>query len=163
MCLYGPLLNEQPVGCSGTLQRDLCSATRNQTLAVVRKNFYFHAPILWIKQSQLALNVVIKTWIFECVGLILMENPMPTNPPISCHDVRIVTWDLSRARLFSKRKKSVKAAPSSFSRNVCVYYFLQAIQSHQSMCLYGPLYEQPVGWSRTVPRDLLHRHPEPNI
>ena len=23
MCLYGPLLNEQPVGCSGTLQRDL--------------------------------------------------------------------------------------------------------------------------------------------
>ena len=30
-------------------------------LAVVRKNFYFYAPILWIKQSLLALNVVIKT------------------------------------------------------------------------------------------------------
>ena len=37
------------------------------------------------------------------------------------------------------------------------------IQSHQSMYLYDPLYEQPVGCSRTVPRDLLHRHPEPNI
>ena len=36
MCLYGPLLNEQPawpVGCSGTVQRDLCSATRNQTFS----------------------------------------------------------------------------------------------------------------------------------
>ena len=31
MCPYGPLLNEQTIGCSGTLQRDLCSATRNQT------------------------------------------------------------------------------------------------------------------------------------
>ena len=36
MCLYGPLLNEQPawpVGCSGTEQRDLFSATRNQTFS----------------------------------------------------------------------------------------------------------------------------------
>ena len=30
-------------------------------LAVVSKNFYFHAPILWIKQSLLALSGVIKT------------------------------------------------------------------------------------------------------
>ena len=30
-------------------------------LAVVKKNFHFHAPILWIKQSLIALNVVIKT------------------------------------------------------------------------------------------------------
>ena len=36
MCLYGPLLNEQPawpVGSSGTVQRDLFSATRNQTFS----------------------------------------------------------------------------------------------------------------------------------
>ena len=36
MCLDGPLLNEQPawpVGCSGTEQRDLFSATRNQTFS----------------------------------------------------------------------------------------------------------------------------------
>ena len=30
MCLYG-LLYEQPVGCSGTVQRDLCTATQDQT------------------------------------------------------------------------------------------------------------------------------------
>ena len=74
VCLYGPLY-EKPVGCSGTVQRDLCSAIRNPNIV--------HAPILRIKQSLLALNVVIKTWIVVCVGLILMENPMPTNPPIS--------------------------------------------------------------------------------
>ena len=33
MCLYGPLLNQQPVGCSGTVQHDLCPATRNQTFS----------------------------------------------------------------------------------------------------------------------------------
>ena len=36
MCLYGPLLNEQPawpVGCSETVQRALFSATRNQTFS----------------------------------------------------------------------------------------------------------------------------------
>ena len=33
MCPYGPLLNEQTIGCSGTVQRDLCSATRNQTFS----------------------------------------------------------------------------------------------------------------------------------
>ena len=61
MCLYGPLLNEQPVA---VLERyNVISAPPPGTkhLAVVRRNFYFHAPILWIKQSLLALNVVIKT------------------------------------------------------------------------------------------------------
>ena len=41
---------------------------------------------------------------------------------------------------------------------VLVYFRLRI-----SACLYGPLYEQPVGCSGKVPSDLLHRHPEPNI
>ena len=41
-------------------------------------------------------------------------------------------------------------------RNICVYHFLQAAQSHQLMCPYGPLLnEQTVGSSGTVQRDLF--------
>ena len=51
MCPYGPLLNKQTVGCSGTVQRDLCSATRNQTFSGGEEKLLFSWPILWIKQS----------------------------------------------------------------------------------------------------------------
>ena len=73
---------------------------------------------------------------------------------------------LSRARLFSKRQRTVNRKRRLHlrrSENVCVYHFLEATQSHQSMCLYEPFYKQSEGCSGTVQRDLLHQHPEPNI
>ena len=57
MCLYRPLY-EQPGGCSETLQRNCAPPSGTKHLAEVRKNFFFHAPIFWIKQSLLAVNVV---------------------------------------------------------------------------------------------------------
>ena len=51
----------------------------------------------------------------------------------------------SRACLFSKRKMSVKAEHSSLRKRLRISFSVQAIRSYQSMNLYGPLYEQPVG------------------
>ena len=67
-----------------------------------------------------------------------------------------------RSSIFEKEKKC-KSCTFVAQKNVCVYHFLQAVQSHQSMCLYGPLYERSVGCSGKVQRDLLHRHLEPII
>ena len=65
---------------------------------------------------------------------------------------------------FSKRKRSVKAAPSSLRKRLRISFSSGRTESLVNVPLWpGPLYEQPLGCSRTVPRDLLHHHPEPNI
>ena len=83
MCPYGPLLYEQTIGCSGTVQRDLCSATRNQTFRGGEEKLLFSCANFVDQTKSASSKCSDKDMIVVCVGLILMENPMPTNPPIS--------------------------------------------------------------------------------
>ena len=76
MCPYGPLLNEQTIGCSGTVQRDLCSATRNQTFSGGAEKLLFSCANFVDQTSLLALNGVIKTRIF-------IRVPTRPSPPLA--------------------------------------------------------------------------------
>ena len=69
---------------------------------------------------------------------------------------------LSRARLFWKRKRGVKAAISSLRKRPRISFSSGHTESSINVLLWTP-YEQPEACSRTISRDLFHRHPEPNI
>ena len=75
MCLYGPLY-EQPVGWSRTVPRDLLHRLPGtKHLEVVRKNSYFHAPILWIKQRSPNVNAENLTFIISMVRSMFGYRP----------------------------------------------------------------------------------------
>ena len=55
---------------------------------------------------------------------------------------------------FLKRKRTLKAAPSSLRKRLRISFSLGHTESSINVPLCGPLYEQPVGCSGTVQRDL---------
>ena len=83
MCLYGPLLNEQPawpVGCSGTVQRDLCSATRSQTFIGGEENRVFSCAN-FVDQTKSASSKCSDKGMNSCMCRVDPNGEPSANPP----------------------------------------------------------------------------------
>ena len=76
MCPYGPLLNKQTAGCSGTVQRDLCSATRNQTFSGGEEKLLFSCANFVDQTKSASSKWSDKDMSFICV-------PSHPSPPLA--------------------------------------------------------------------------------